>query len=183
MFLAPKQLQAAVLTGLFTLSGLTVALTVAAQPDRTRDVVDSFILSEQNDVTDPSTPFAGAHFNLRGFMSHPCFVITNAEEELCHDTYGIGQDLKHLMDDGELLALLRDRGLLAAGPATLLPTVAAQTATTSEPVNLGQMVNARRQALWGVCLMKFHARAGMCFQRNIRLLRRYDSPINETSVY
>ncbi len=108
MHIASKHLQSSIVAGLITVCGLTIGFA-GAEGTTLPSFALSFVQTSPNAITDGA--FAGAKFDIGGYVSHPCYVIAGVETKVCEDQYGLTQSLKTYLDDGSLLGYLRANGL------------------------------------------------------------------------
>lgn len=128
MNMSSKHLQFSLLTGLVAVFGLTISFANA--DGMLPSVTQSFVQIQQNSITEG--PFAGAKFDIVGFMSHPCYEMIGTEVQSCEYSYGIKQPLKSYVEDGSLLAWL--------GQSALLPNVAMSTSSVSSAASSASSV-------------------------------------------
>lgn len=120
-----------------SLFAVTTAVLIAGAQDaqplspEVQAVVTTFVLQEPNDINDPGNVYSRAWFDIVGFMGHPCYSITNEEEHLCADTYGIHAPLKDIVDNGSLVVYLSEHHLLAAGASAVVSSVFSSTSSSS----------------------------------------------------
>jgi hypothetical protein len=217
MHIASKHLQSSIVAGLITVCGLTIGFA-GAEGNTLPSFALSFVQTSPNAITDGA--FAGAKFDIGGYVSHPCYVIAGVETKVCEDQYGLTQSLKTYLDDGSLLGYLRANGLAIGAVATSsqssvssmssassVSSAASSTSETAPAMNESSSEAAnpamlpavtrilndsikteddfdalrqnRSNAIWNHCRMQFNTRYEMtaCFQRNMKLMMRLDTPI------
>lgn len=133
-----QHLQSSILTGFLAVFGLTIGFANA--DGMLPSIAQSYVQMTQNSITEG--PFAGAKFDIVGFMSHPCYEITGTETQSCDYTYGIKEPLSTYVQNGTLLAWLGDSALLpvratsienAASPEVSSATSVTATGSAIEP--------------------------------------------------
>lgn len=195
-----KHVQFSLLAGLLAVFGLTVAFAGAQDTGTLPKSVLPFIRTEPNVVSEAGNPFSGAKFDIQSYMSHPCFQIVGSEAALCRDQYGITTPLQQYIQDGSLLGYLASRGLLVNN--NVVNTMQQSTSSESTSASTQSFVPAadltwqqqvenfereraqRNMMLWAICQMKNsdYSDAAFCFQRNIRLTRRFSAPMDPSSI-
>jgi hypothetical protein len=185
-----KQMQAGILAGCMALCGISVMVAAAQEQAVVQNtgVLQAFVLGNQNDVTDPLNPFAGAWFDIRSFMSHPCYEINGTEAQMCRDSYGITTPLKTYMDNGQLMAFVSAHKLFDSEKTIVLASPSDGVTLTSAPMEVSnEQIHAQENAdmyqkredrgnqLWEMCGKMFKDQGEMagCYQRNIRLIDRF----------
>jgi hypothetical protein len=187
MMSASKHAQLAILSGLSIVSGLTIALVGAQNVDPLPAYALSFITTEPNVITDTGNPFAGAKFDIQSYVSSPCYDIVGNEQAMCASQYGITTPLKQYVIDGSLLQYLNNNGLLAkAAIAADQPSSPSEVITPNQNPNDAYDMEhrARNEHLWSVCKSKYadYSDAAFCFQRNIKLARRFGMAIDDSQI-
>ncbi len=116
MRITSKHLQYSIIAGLITVSGLTIGFA-GAEDFTLPTFALSFIQTSPNTVTDG--PFAGAKFDIGGYLNNPCYQIAGTEAQTCEDQFGLTESLKTYIDNGSLLAYLQANGLATGNYATI----------------------------------------------------------------
>lgn len=160
-----------------TVFGLTI--NFAGANGAVPSVAQSFVMQNGNGITEGA--FAGAKFDIVGYMGHPCYDFIGTEAQSCAYDYNLSEPLKTYVENGALLTWLGDTGLL---PGTMtssvssMPAVEASSASsvstetnadstvtmTREPEvtvlnstidseeDLDNLLTARSNKLWNICL-------------------------------
>jgi hypothetical protein len=124
-----KHVQFSLLTGLILMTGLTISFANADSTDLP-SALRTFVMTNPNDSTNGA--FAGAKFDIAGFMSHPCYEMTGTEVQMCADQYGITEPLKTYVENGELLSWLTQNGLMPTDPfASFMSSVSTASSASS----------------------------------------------------
>ena len=209
--IASKHLQYGIVTGLITVCGLTIGFA-GAEDSMLPPFALSFIQTTANTVQDG--PFAGAKFDIGGYMSHPCYDIAGVEAKTCKDQFGLTEPLKTYIENGSLLSYLQANGLALGGmpvmsssssmtsvssamssSSSMMSETSSSSSAMSEataPVttilndavhtqaDFDQLRQNRSHDLWTVCDNAYEGRynKAACYQQNISLLMRYDTPID-----
>ena len=191
-----SHLHASALTCLLIAAGASVAMTFASsQGDSTRmnRFLDTFILTVPNDIRDAGNPLAGTRFDLTSFTTHPCYQIIGSEAKLCERQYGITQDLKDLLENGTVIGYMRQKGLVAETSPNTTPNMSSPTTVSStytghmmtdgtiilSDTEYKNLISLRGKQLWVACGKKFKDSKNLsrCYQRNIRLISRFSTPL------
>ncbi len=149
-------------------------------------------MATPNDIRDDKNPYAGAYFDLASYMAHPCYEIAGLEQQICSENYGLDKSLHAFLDDGSVMQYLRMNRLIAAA-ASSSSSAAPQTSsapmlipqTTEAPkaemteATFQQIITKRSRQLWNECrgIAGSVKDATSCYQRNVRLLSRFDVQI------
>lgn len=137
-----------------------------------------------------TNPSRRTDFDMRQYVSHPCFDIVGHEREYCEEMFGEYADLRMLLENGTLERLLIEQGLLGPTEATLIDTAQEQVDETGnddaepEPLSPWEIRRDRAERIWAICNERtddWRMRA-QCFQRNQRLVEHGDMPIDESTV-
>ena len=185
-----RHMNAATVTGCVLALGASIAIAAAASNGRGHlyAFLHTFDLAAPNEIRDARNPFAGANFDIASLMAHPCYEIVGIEAQMCTDNYGLEKSLHAYVDDGTIMKYAKDQKLIvsASGPSaqpTTQPVVTLQP--IAEPtVEFTQALNQktiteRSHMLWNACrgIAGSMKDATSCYQRNVRLLSRFDVSI------
>lgn len=127
MHIASKHLQYSIVAGLIAVCGLTISFAGAEEATLPSFAL-SFVQTSPNAVADGV--FAGAKFDIEGYLSHPCYVIAGVETKACKDQYGLTESLKTHIENGSMLAYLRAHGL-ANGSGVAASSVSSASSMSS----------------------------------------------------
>lgn len=142
---------------------------------------------DASDDDDAALQFSG--IDMRGYMNHDCFVITGERErELCVRMFGPFADLRAVLLNGMFAQMVAavglsgevERAALQVAGVEALNIVEAEEAIDME-AELRRDRAWRSGEVWRLCGemdMNDDASIRSCFQRNARLIDRFDVEVN-----
>lgn len=130
-------------------------------------------------------------FDFQSYVSHTCFHPTERDAQSCTALFGPYADLQRTMQSGDLFIMLVRAHILTANDEEIVASMYNKTMATlrakkvaATMVEAATVQEAQRQdrssSVWDICKSQFEDAGSRqaCFQRNRRLVNRFDTAIN-----